>query len=69
MKKEATFLELVLDIVLHSDFNRLSNEDKADLYERLEENYKLRIDISYREGFTAGKFEGTQEAIKLLNTK
>lgn len=69
MKNEPTFLELVLDLVLDSEFNKLTAEYKASLYERLEENYKMRIDISYRQGFTAGKFEGTNEAIKLLNTK
>jgi hypothetical protein len=47
----------------------LNADDKASLYERLEENYKKRIEISYRQGFTAGKFEGTNEAIKLLNNK
>lgn len=69
MKKEPTFLELVLDLVLDSEFSKLSNEDKLNLYERLEENYQMRINISYKQGFTSGKFEGTQEAIKLLNTK
>jgi hypothetical protein len=69
MKNEPTFLELVLDLVLDSEFSKLSNDDKASLYERLEENYNKRIEISYRQGFTAGKFEGTQEAIKLLNNK
>ena len=69
MKNEPTFLELILDLVLDSEFSKLSNEDKTNLYERLEENYNKRIEISYRQGFTAGKFEGTQEVIKLLNNK
>ena len=69
MKNEPTFLELVLDLVLDSEFSKLSNDDKASLYERLEENYNKRIEISYRQGFTAGKFEGTQKEIKLLNNK
>ena len=69
MKNEPTFLELVLDLVLDSEFSKLNADDKASLYERLEDNYKKRIDISYRQGFTAGKFEGTNEAIKLLNNK
>ena len=67
MKNEPTFLELVLDLVLDSEFSKLSNEDKSNLFERLEENYKMRMNISYRQGFTAGKFEGTNEAIKLIN--
>ena len=69
MKNETTFLRLVLDLVLDSEFSKLNTEDKASIFERLEENYKKRINISYRQGFTAGKFEGTNEAIKLLNTK
>lgn len=68
MKNEPTFLKLVLDLVLDSEFNKLTEADKTNLFERLEENYKMRMNISYRQGFTAGKFEGTQEAIKLLNT-
>lgn len=69
MKNEPTFLELVLDLILDSEFSKLNVDDKASLYERLEENYKKRIEISYRQGYTLGKFEGTQEAIKLLNNK
>ncbi len=69
MKNEPTFLELVLDLVLDSEFSKLSNEDKTNLFERLEDHYKIRMDISYLKGFNAGKFEGTNEAIKLLNTK
>lgn len=73
MKKEPTFLELVLELVLDSEFSKMNAEDKASLFERLEENYQKRIDISYRQGFLAGKFEGTNEGIneviKLLNTK
>lgn len=69
MKKEPTFLELVLDIISEQRFNRLNEEEKQGIYKLLEENYQKRIDISYRQGFTAGKFEGTNEAIKLLNTK
>ena len=68
MKNETTFLRLVFDLVLDSEFNKLSNEDKSNLFERLEENYQMRMNISYRTGYTAGKFEGTNEAIKLLNT-
>lgn len=66
MKKEPTFLELVLDILLDSDFEKFTEEDKASLYEKLEDNYKMRMNISYRQGFTDGKFEGTNEAIKLI---
>lgn len=69
MKNEPTFLELVLDIISEQRFNKLNEEEKKDIYQLLEENYQKRIDISYRQGFTAGKFEGTQEAIQLLNTK
>lgn len=69
MKKEPTFLELVLDIISEQRFNKLNEEEKQGIYQLLEENYQKRIEISYRQGFTAGKFEGTQEAIKLLNTK
>ena len=69
MKNEPTFLDLVLDIISENRFNRLNEEEKKDIYQLLEENYKKRIEISYRQGFTAGKFEGTNEAIKLLNNK
>lgn len=69
MKKEPTFLELVLDLVLDSEFSKMTAEDKASLYKRLEENYQKRIDISYNQGFMAGKYEGTNELFKLLNTK
>jgi hypothetical protein len=69
MKKEPTFLQLVLDIVSEEVFNKLNEEEKKVIYKLLEENYQKRIDISYRQGYTAGKFEGTNEAIKLLNTK
>ena len=69
MKKEPTFLELVLDIISEQRFNKLNEEEKQGIYQLLEENYQKRINISYRQGFTAGKFEGTNEAIKLLNTK
>lgn len=69
MKNEPTFLELVIDLVLDIEFSKLNDNDKLILFLRLEENYQKRIDISYRQGFAAGKFEGTNEAIKLLNTK
>jgi len=69
MKNEPTFLELVLDIISEQRFNKLNEEEKQGIYQLLEENYQKRIEISYRQGFTAGKFEGTNEAIKLLNTK
>ena len=73
MKNEPTFLELVIDLVLDIEFSKLNDKDKLILFLRLEENYQKRIDISYRQGFSAGKFEGTNEGIneviKLLNTK
>lgn len=69
MKKEPTFLELVLDLVLDERFNQMNEAGKESLFISLEANYQKRIDISYRQGFIAGKFEGTNEAIKLLNTK
>ena len=67
MKNETTFLRLVLDLVLDAEFNKLSNEDKSNLFERLEDNYQMRMNISYRTGYTAGKYEGTNELFKLLN--
>lgn len=69
MKKDQTYLQLVLDLVLYSEANNFTKEEKSDIYERLEDIYRINLDISYRQGFTAGKFEGTQKAIKLLNTK
>jgi hypothetical protein len=69
MKKEQTYLQFVIELVFYAEANNFTKEEKADLYERLEENYQMRMDLSYRQGFTAGKFEGTNEAIKLLNTK
>jgi hypothetical protein len=69
MKKEQTYLQFVIELVFYAEANNFTKEEKEDLYERLEENYQMRMDLSYRQGFTAGKFEGTNEAIKLLNTK
>ena len=69
MKKEQTYLQFVIELVFYAEANNFTKEEKEHLYERLEENYQMRMDLSYRQGFTAGKFEGTQEAIKLLNTK
>lgn len=69
MEKDQTYLQFVIELVFYAEANNFTKEEKEDLYERLEENYKMRMNISYSQGFTAGKFEGTQEAIKLLNTK
>ena len=69
MKKDQTYLQFVIELVLYAEENNFTKEEKENLYEGLEDIYKMKVDISYREGFTDGKFEGTQETIKLLNTK
>lgn len=66
MKAEKTFIEFIASMISNENFINRSEEDKKEMYMKLQELFETRVESARQSGHHNGYLEGMRKARQII---